>query len=92
MDGIVVTDHITTTLRSLMAPDDIDGRLTHALINQEAEKTAVRDLHQLLSALGVLTVEDAMTEIERLQAIRRVFALMRRNLGGWEGSTKKPPG
>lgn len=80
MDGTAVTDHITTTLRSLQSPDDIDGRLTHALINQEAEKAAVLDLHNILSALGVLSVEAAMQEIKDLQATARTFSVMVRNM------------
>jgi hypothetical protein len=44
----------------------------------------VIDLHLLLGLLGVMTVADAVKEVEELQSYKRTFGVLVRNLGGWK--------
>jgi hypothetical protein len=71
------------TLRQLQAPDDEDANWQRANINQQATLQAVIDLHLLLGLLGVMTVADAVKEVEELQSYKRTFGVLVRNLGGW---------
>jgi hypothetical protein len=72
------------TLRQLQAPDDEDANWQRANINQQATIQAVIDLHLLLGLLGVMTVADAVKEVEELQSYKRTFGVLVRNLGGWK--------
>jgi hypothetical protein len=72
------------TLRQLQAPDDNDRKFEHATIRQHAELQALIDLHLVLGLLKVLTVEEAVKEIKRLQSYERTFKVLVGNLGGWK--------
>jgi hypothetical protein len=72
------------TLRQLQAPDDEDANWQRANINQQATLQAVIDLHLLSGLLGVMTVADAVKEVEELQSYQRTFGVLVRNLGGWK--------
>jgi hypothetical protein len=72
------------TLRQLQASDDEDANWQRANINQQATLQAVIDLHLLLGLLGVMTVADAVKEVEELQSYKRTFGVLVKNLGGWK--------
>jgi hypothetical protein len=75
------------TLYDLQDADDRgDSKFAHNRINFTAVNAARRDLHRLLTALGVLTVEEGLREIGDLQATARTFTKMVRNMSpdDWE--------